>query len=370
SSKAVDLMNKELAKIKMPKNLIQIVSEQSRDNTADLIAAADTVIATGGDSMVKAAYSSGTPAYGVGAGNVQCIFDTGIDFNDAAKKVVASRSFDYGIICSGEQSIICNENDYEQVLNAFKDVGAYIVGVNSDNTELKMNAGALSSNIDKVRSVLFDDGKISRHSVGQSADRILLDSGIITEAKLNSIEVDNADVLGSISEEKIQELIEGGISPERIKTLDIFKLILLPAEDNKFKDSNLGCDILGKEKMGPVITVYKYKNIDEAIEIARRNLELQGKGHSVVVHSNSVDNIEKVGLALSFSRLIVNQPSTSTAGGSFFAGFAPTTTLGCGSWGGNSISENLDYIHLMNVSRIGHPKMDNPVPTDEELWNE
>ena len=112
-----------------------------------------------------------------------------------------------------------------------------------------------------------------------------------------------------------------------------------------------------------------YSTFDDAVSMAKANLLVEGAGHSAALHSNSDDHIEKAGLELPISRLVINQASSLTAGGSLTNGFAPTTTLGCGSWGGNSISENLDYKHLMNVSRIGKVITDKIVPTDEEIWS-
>jgi succinate-semialdehyde dehydrogenase len=126
-------------------------------------------------------------------------------------------------------------------------------------------------------------------------------------------------------------------------------------------------DILRKEKMCPVMVAFEYESFDDAIAIAKFNLELEGAGHSAAIHSNNDAHISEAGVSLPISRLVVNEPSSITAGGSLQNGFAPTTTLGCGSWGNNSISENLDYKHLINVSRIGY-KNNAPVPTDEEVW--
>ena len=112
STRTVDMINEKLAELGMPENLVQILDQQSRENTRNLISSADVVVATGGAGMVNAAYSSGRPALGVGAGNVQCIIDEGYDFREAVPKIVAGRTFDYGIICSGEQSVICPENDF------------------------------------------------------------------------------------------------------------------------------------------------------------------------------------------------------------------------------------------------------------------
>lgn len=120
--------------------------------------------------------------------------------------------------------------------------------------------------------------------------------------------------------------------------------------------------------MSPVISAYRYKNLDDAIRIAAENLERDGKGHSVSLHTDSEKTIEKVAESLCVSRFVINQCSANSAGGSYFNGLNPTNTLGCGSWGNNSISENLTYYHLMNVSRVARFMPDNPVPTDDELW--
>ena len=127
-------------------------------------------------------------------------------------------------------------------------------------------------------------------------------------------------------------------------------------------------DVLAKEKLCPVIAILSYAAFDDAVAMAKANLLVEGAGHSAALHSNSDDHIQKAGLELPISRLVINQASSLSAGGSLTNGFAPTTTLGCGSWGGNSISENLDYKHLMNVSRIGKIIPDKEVPTDDEIW--
>ncbi|MDR0885993.1 MAG: aldehyde dehydrogenase family protein [Clostridiales Family XIII bacterium] len=311
STETVNLIRTELDQLGLPVDLVQILDEQSRDNTRNLIAMADVVVATGGASMVKAAYSSGRPALGVGAGNVQCIIDRDVDIATVVPKIIAGRTFDNGITCSAEQSIICPAEQYERILSEFEKNGAYIA---SDDEK------------DAFRAALFIDGNISRHVVGQSAQDI---------ARLAHLTIP-ADA----------------------------KLIVIPAD-------GIGTeDILSKEKMCPVITAYRYDDFNEAVDIARTNLELEGKGHSVSIHSNSVEHIEYAGEALSVSRFVINQASATSAGGSFYNGLAPTNTLGCGSWGHNSISENLDYHHLMNVSRIAYFMKDNPIPTDEELWSE
>ena len=127
-------------------------------------------------------------------------------------------------------------------------------------------------------------------------------------------------------------------------------------------------DLLAREKLCPVVAIMPYKDFSEAVQKAKANLLVEGAGHSAALHSNDEAHIRSAGVELPISRLVVNQPSALTAGGSLTNGFAPTTTLGCGSWGGNSISENLDYKHLMNISRIGKVIEGKPVPTDEEIF--
>ena len=311
STKTVEMINEELAKLGMPENLVQILGEQSRDNTRNLIAAADVVIATGGMGMVKAAYSSGKPALGVGAGNVQCIIDRGVDYKEAVPKIITGRSFDNGIICSGEQTAICPAEDFDAIMKIFEENGCHVVRDAAEKQAL--------------REAIFVDGAMNRLAVGQDAAKI---------AELANITI-----------------------PEGTK-------VIVVEADGSGHD-----DILAKEKMCPVIAAYKYDKFEDGVEIARANLDAEGKGHSVSIHSNSTENIEYAGTELCVSRFVINQVCASSAGGSFFNGLAPTNTLGCGTWGHNSISENLDYKHLMNVSRIAYFMKDNYVPTDEELWS-
>ena len=310
SKETVRLMNEELKKIGAPKNLIQIIGEQSRENTRELIAAADTVVATGGMGMVKAAYSSGKPALGVGAGNVQCILGRDADFESAVSKIVTGRSFDYGIICSGEQTVIVHEEDLDNVMTEFKKCGGYI----AENDE----------QIEAFRAAIFPEGKMNPALVGQSTGKVAAVAGV--------------DI------------------PEDTRVILV-------------KAAGIGrADLLSKEKMCPVLSVYTYSDFNEAIDIAEANLDYEGSGHSVSIHTDNEENIEAAALRLKASRFVINQPSSTSAGGSWYNGFSPTTTLGCGSWGNNSLSENLNYTHLINVSRIGYFMKNAAVPGERELW--
>ena len=294
-----------------PDDLVQVVRNGSIEKTKELMEAVDVVVATGGPAMVKSAYSSGKPSYGVGAGNVPVIIDRDIDTKAAIDKIVTGASFDNGIICSHEQFVFAPEEKYEHTLKLFEETGK--VWVTEDEAEIQ-----------KLREVVFPDGHLNKDVVGRSPHEIGAMAGI--------------DVPASA------------------------RLILLPAKGSGTED------VLAKEKLCPVIAILPYRNFDEAVAKARANLLVEGAGHSAALHSENDEHIQAAGIGLPVSRLVVNQPSSLTAGGSLTNGFAPTTTLGCGSWGGNSISENLDYKHLMNISRIGKVIAGKAVPTDEEIW--
>lgn len=308
----VDLFRRELKKLGLPEDLVQTVESPSLELTEQVMQNADVVIATGGAAMVKAAYTSGKPALGVGPGNVPVIVDRGIDYERVAADVIAGRMFDNGIICSGEQSVIAPREDFGKVISAFERNGAFYV----DDPD----------QIQKFADTIFPGGgAISRDVVGQSVQTIASLAGV--------------------------DVPEGA------------KIILLKARGVGRQD------VLCKEKMCPVMVAIAYDTFEEAMSIARKNLAYEGKGHTAAVHSGSDEHIRRVGEGLPVSRVVVNQPSSTGAGGSLVNGFSPTTTLGCGSWGNNSISENLNYTHLINVSQIGL-RNDGPIPTDDAIWTD
>jgi succinate-semialdehyde dehydrogenase len=294
-----------------PDNLVQVVMDGSVEKTQQLMKAVDVVVATGGAAMVKSAYSSGKPSFGVGAGNVPVIIDRGVNIKDAVEKIVTGAAFDNGIICSHEQFVFAPEESYAETLGLFNATGK--VWFTDDPVQVQ-----------KLRDTVFPNGQLNKDVVGKTPREIGAMAGI--------------DVPASA------------------------RLILLPAKGAGRED------VLAKEKLCPVIAILPYKSFAEAVAKAKANLLVEGAGHSAALHSNDEQHIRSAGVELPISRLVVNQPSSLTAGGSLTNGFAPTTTLGCGSWGGNSISENLDYKHLMNVSRIGKVIAGKKVPTDEEIW--
>jgi len=308
----VDLFNDAIAKLGALKDLIQIIEEPSKELTQELMQKVDVVVATGGMGMVKAAYSSGKPAFGVGAGNVQVIIDRDADISQAIPKIITGRAFDNGIICSAEQTVIVPTELYDDVVKEFESHHCHYISNPADKQRL--------------RDVLFANGAPNKDVIGQDVKKI---------AGLVGIDI-----------------------PEDTR-------VLFAEADGIGKE-----DVLCKEKMCPVLTLIKYDDFKEAVDIAQANLDYEGKGHSATVHSNTKENIEYAGINLKVSRLLVNQICATSNGGSFFNGLAATTTLGCGSWGNNSISENLDYKHLINISRIAYTIEGAGMPKDDKLWGE
>ncbi len=310
SARTVDLINVELNKLGAPDNLLQIIREPSMDLTNDLMSAVDVLVATGGPAMVKAAYSGGKPSFGVGAGNVQTIIDQGVDYTAAASNIITGRIFDNGIICSGDQSIIAPAQDFNQVIEAFKSQGAYYI----DEPTLA----------DRFREALFENGYMRPEVIGQSVEVI---------AELVGVEL-----------------------PQGTKVIVI-------------KSDGSADDVLRSEKMCPVLSAFSYQTLDDAIAIAAANLEVRGKGHTCVIHSDNQANIEKISLQLPVSRIAINEPGSLSVGGALHNGFVPTGTLGCGSWGNNSISENFSFKHMINTQRIGFTIPGKAIPTGEEIWS-
>jgi succinate-semialdehyde dehydrogenase len=310
AARLAELYYAELDKIDVPRGIFLVIEEPTIDLSTELMKSVDVVIATGGAAMVKSAYSSGKPSFGVGPGNVQGLVDDDVDIEETAKKMIQSRVFDNGIICSGTQTIIASKKDFKKVMDAFVKNGAFYI----DDPAL----------VDKFRKALFPNGQIHKDSVGQSVQAI---------AKLAGVDI-----------------------PAGTRVI-----ILRPEKYGKE-------DCLSREKMCPVMTVYEYNTWEEAVDIAYANLLYEGAGHSVDVQSNNKQHIEYASLKLPVSRILVNQICTSMNGGAFQNSLSPTTTLGCGSWGNNSISENLSYYHLFNKSRIAYVKPDWNQPSDEEIF--
>lgn len=308
--KTVDYMRAALEQVGAPSDLIQVIPEPTLEITTEVMAMCDTCISTGGPGMVKAAFSSGKPAFGVGAGNVQAVIDRDVDIASVVPMLIKGRTYDNGILCTCEQAAICPSEKFGELLSLMTEAGVYCI--------------ERPDEVDRLRQAMFAGGTINKSVVGASAAKIAGMAGITV--------------------------------PEDTK-------MLLVCVEKSGED-----ELLAKEKLCPVQVAYRYDTWEEAVGIARKNLLHEGTGHSAVIHSYTKDHIEYAAERLPVSRLAVNQVGSSGLGGAFNNGLNPTATLGCGSWGNNSISENLWWNHLVNISRIAYIIPDKPIPTDEEIW--
>lgn len=310
AARTVELMNEALAKLDMPKNIIQLIPEPTMELSAGLMGAVDLCICTGGPSMVKAAYSSGKPAIGVGQGNVQVMVDRDVDLKQVVEMVITGRTFDNGVLCTCEQNMIVPQEKRAEVIQYAKEAGAFVIDNDAD--------------AEALREAMFPEGRLNKDIVGASPSAI---------GKMAGLDV-----------------------PEDAR-------VLLCRTKGIAYD-----DVLAKEKLCPVLALFTYDKWEDAVEIARANLNMEGAGHSCVIHSNTKEHIEYVPTRVNVSRYAVNQVGGTGLGGAMDNGLSPTTTLGCGTWGGNSISENIYYHNLMNVSRISYKIKGVKLPTDEEIW--
>lgn len=308
----VKLFRTELKHLGLPEDLVLSIEEPSVNLSNLLMQKADVIIATGGMGMVRAAYSSGKPAYGVGSGNVQCILDEGIDYDNTVEKVVTGRTFDNGIICLAEQSVIYPKKARDKVYDALLEKGTYLI---TDKEQA-----------DILRETLFPQGKaFNKQAAGQPAAVI---------ARLAGISV-----------------------PEKTRALAV------PAMGTG------AADVLTREKMCPVLALFEYEEFHQGVNIAHQNLMCEGKGHSASLHSVHAEHIAYAQEILPVSRLIINQAAGTTGGGSWNNGYTPTTTLGCGTWGNNSISDNFSYTYLMNITRVGYPIEQFEIPEADQIWS-
>ena len=310
STRACELMQEAIVKLGAPADLLQCVAEPTIEISGEIMKQCDVCISTGGAGMVKAAYASGKPAFGVGGGNVQCIIDDDVDLEKVVPMIIAGRKFDNGIICSGEQTAITPASMYDDMVKTFQKNGAYYVEKPEE--------------INALRDCIFPGGKMNKDAVGQSALRIaeMAHLNVPADTQVLLVKVDKAGA------------------------------------DEPFS----------KEKMCPCIAAYSYDKWEDAVAIANANLNVEGKGHSVCIHSNNDAHIDYAAEILPVSRFLINQICSTNNGGSFFNSLSATTTLGCGSWGNNSISENLSWRHLFNVSRIAKVRPGATQPSDEEIW--
>ena len=280
-----------------PENIIAWIDVPSLELTNAVMKEADIILATGGPGMVKAAYSSGKPALGVGAGNTPAIIDDTADILLAVNSIIHSKTFDNGMICASEQSVIVHEKVYAAAKKEFATRGCYFL--NPEETE-------------KVRKTILINGALNAKIVGQKAHTIaaLADVKVPEETKILIGEVDSVDI-----EEEFAH-----------------------------------------EKLSPVLAMYKAKNFDDAVAKAEQLIADGGYGHTSSLYVDPVNEKEKIdrfAAAMKTCRILINTPSSQGGIGDLYNfSLAPSLTLGCGSWGGNSVSENVGVKHLLNIKTV------------------
>ena len=309
----VEILQKVLVRLGHPEHLIQkISSPASKEATNKLMQSVDMVVVTGSEKNVSSAYRSGTPAIGVGVGNVAVIIDETADLASAASKVVTSKIFDNATSCSSENSLVIVDEVYENAIEALQEEG----GVLLDHKETQ-----------ELRDNLWIQGKLNPHLIAKSA------SEIATVVGFQRPEMRQAKML------MVEETGTGSEHP------------------------------FSGEKLSPVLTLYRAENFKSACQRIIELYEFQGKGHSVGLHSKDETRPVEMGLNLPACRVIVNQPHCLATGGSFGNGMPFSLSMGCGTWGRNSISDNLNYRHFLNIVRVVHPVT--PVePSEEEIFGD
>ncbi|RTL48962.1 MAG: aldehyde dehydrogenase family protein [Bradyrhizobiaceae bacterium] len=306
----VNYMRDALGQIGLPKDLVQILpSPVTKETTQAIMEAVDLVVVTGSQDNVRRAYRSGTPAIGVGAGNVPVIIDETADLDSAAQKICASKIFDNATSCSSENSVVIVDAVYDKAIAALKKAGGYLA-----NAQQKK----------KIESELWKNGKLNRHLIARDM----------------SVLVKGFELPADVTASKFIMVEETGIGPQ------------YP---------------LSGEKLALVLTIYRTPDFKAAKETIRKILDFQGKGHSMGLHTKNMDRARELAEELPVVRVLVNFAHTFGNGGGFDSGLEFTLTMGCGSWQKNSISENLNYKNFLNITHLVVPIPEDK-PSEEELF--
>lgn len=299
SSLLLQYVHRELGRIGMPVDLVQqLPAPVTRELTNELMKQSDLVVVTGSQNNVRAGYSSGTPCVGVGLGNVVVIVDESADLADAAAKIMRSKAFDNATSCSSENSVLIHERVYDGMIAALGAQGAALLTPAEKET---------------LQKAMFPGGKLSPAITAQPVKKICAIAGLtrpaLVEAKCLMVEETGA----------------GRSYP------------------------------FSGEKLSPVLTIYRARDFDHAFDIMRAIYDYQGNGHSCGIHTQNNANVSRLGHEMTVCRVIVNQAHAIANGGSFDNGLPFSLSMGCGTWGRNSISDNLNYRHFMNITRIVRP---------------
>ena len=308
----VRLMREALEAEGAPADILQCITQPSVAMSQALMARSDLVIATGGQPMVRAAYSSGTPAYGVGAGNSTMIIDETADVNIAARNTRISKTSDFGSGCSADGNLIIHESIWDAMIDALQAEGGYL---------------AEGEQREALAKVMWDD----------EAHR-LPDTVAIAPAELARH--------------------AGFEVPEGTRFLFV-------------KGDGIGDEFpFSREKLTTLLTVHRYEGeFENALDAMRAVYEVGGKGHSCGIYSHDDDHIHRLGLAAPVSRIMVRQPQSKANAGAFNNGMPMTSSMGCGTWGGNVTSENVHLKHYLNTTWVARPIPEDK-PSDEELFGD
>ena len=313
NKKIVDLMRDALVKLGAPADLVIGIETPTLELTNELMQQCDRVLATGGGAMVNAAYSSGTPALGVGVGNAVITVDETADLDDAAEKIRLSKTLDLAASCSADNAVVVVEKVFEDMTEKLQGQGGYVV---SEEEKAKLQ-----------KTLWDDEGHLNTAIVAQPAEKIAEMAGL------------------SVPEDT--------------------QFYIVPEDGWGSKHPFSG------EKLSVVMALYKAQDIDHAIELTNRIQGYQGQGHSCGIYSNSDENIMKLANSTKTSRVMVNQPQAASNSGNLWNGMRQTFSLGCGSWGGNGTNNNISWRDLINETWVSKPlEQTKELVDDNELFGD
>ena len=312
TTRTVELMRAELAKVAAPADLVQVLPGPVTKSLSNaLMQASDLLVVTGSQNNVRNAYCSGKPAIGVGAGNVPVIIDESADLDDAAEKICASKTFDNSTSCSSENSLVIIDGVYDEAIAALKRAGGFLADPVQKTS---------------IQNVLWIDGHLNRKVIAKDAD----------------VFASETDLPETAGRARFFMVEEEGVGP-----------------NYPFSD----------EKLSLVLTVYRAADFAAAKERVRQILEYKGKGHSCGIHTADMAHARELAEDLDVVRVLVNQAHTFGNGGGFTSGLNFTLSMGCGTWQGNSISENLNYRHFLNITHLV-TMIPEDKPSEEELFSD
>lgn len=307
----VHIMRQVLEREGAPPDLLQCVTRASIPLAQELMSICDLVMATGGPGMVKAAYSSGTPSYGVGAGNSTMVIDETADIEEAARNTRISKTSDFGSGCSADGNLVVEASIYDRFLRQLLTEGGHIV---DDEEKILLEA-----------ALWDEEGRRRLETVAASPQKIATVAGFSVPEKCKFIIVEQQEI----------------------------------GKEHKFSS----------EKLCTVLAIFKYEGFENALHMVKQIYEVGGKGHSCGIYSFNEDHIHQLGLTAPVSRMMVRQPQSKTNAGSFTNGMPMTSSLGCGIWGGNITNENVHLKHYMNVTWVSKP-IEEDRPSEEELFGD